>query len=491
MYGDRSPCRATYDSGMTQESGDTRTRRSRPLLAALVGLVLVLDVAAAIALGPGLVAAASSADLDGILLDALRSGAHRSGVEAEARPAPATADPPASAAAPVSDDLALRGEVQALLDARAAALLARDRAGFLAALDPANRQFVEQQAAVFDALTQVPLAAWTYQVAGDGPALPPARIAELGGEARLIRVLQQHRFADLDPSDLTTELFLTVVRRDGAWRIAGDSDAEALGVRSGRDLWDFGPVTVVRGESSVVLGLGDEELLERHAREADRAVSAVSEVWGNAWSQRVVVLAPSDTVQLAAILGGAEGDYDQIAAVTTGHFLTGHTMTSADRILLNPDAFAELSAVGRRVVLTHETTHVATRAASTGSLPAWLSEGFADYVGFRGSDVPVRIAAQDVLREVRAGGAPTALPVDDAFAPTSESLASAYESSWLACRLIAETYGEEQLVAFYRAVAAGGSEPGAATEAAFQGVLGTTSADFVAAWQAHLQELAA
>ena len=76
----------------------------------------------------------------------------------------------------------------------------------------------------------------------------------------------------------------------------------------------------------------------------------------------------------AAILGGSDGDYDQIAAVTTGHFLTGHTATSADRVLLNPDAFAELSSVGRRVVLTHETTHVAARAASTGSLPAWLSE---------------------------------------------------------------------------------------------------------------------
>ena len=158
-------------------------------------------------------------------------------------------------------------------------------------------------------------------------------------------------------------------------------------MRSGRDLWDFGPVAVVRGESSIVLGLGDLEVLERHASEADRAVNAVSEVWGTSWAQRIVVIAPSDTAQLAAILGGSDGDYDQIAAVTTGHFLTGHTATSADRVLLNPDAFAELSSVGRRVVLTHETTHVAARAASTGSLPAWLSEGFADYVGFRNSEV--------------------------------------------------------------------------------------------------------
>ena len=70
----------------------------------------------------------------------------------------------------------------------------------------------------------------------------------LGAEARLIRVLQTHRFAELDPSDLSTELFLTGVRRGDTWRIAEDTDGEAVGVRSGRDLWDFGPVTVVRGE---------------------------------------------------------------------------------------------------------------------------------------------------------------------------------------------------------------------------------------------------
>jgi hypothetical protein len=477
---------------MAEETGYSRTpgppNPGRRLIAVLAGVLLVGDVVAALLLGPRLVA---WADLDGALLSALRWPSDSSTVP-ETRPAPPVDDSLTQAAPEpqLSDDAVVSAEVQALLDARAIALLARDRAGFLAALDPASPQFVEQQGAVFDALAEVPLGTWTYQVAGDAPDLPPERAAALGAEARLVRVLQHHRFAELDPSDLSTELFLTVVRRGDTWRIAGDTDGEAVGVRSGRDVWDFGPVSVVQGESSIVLGLGDVEVLERHAKEADRAVSAVSEVWGTSWSQRIVVIAPSDTGQLAAILGGSDGDYDQIAAVTTGHFLTGHTATSADRVLLNPDAFAELSAIGRRVVLTHETTHVAARAASTGSLPAWLAEGFADYVGFRNSDVPVRVAAQDVLRQVRADGPPAGLPADDAFEPTSESLASAYESSWLACRLIAQTYGEEQLVAFYQAVAAAGTEPAVATESAFQTVLGTTSAEFVATWQAAVQELA-
>ena len=329
------------------------------------------DVVAALLLGPRLVA---WADLDGALLSALRWPSGSTTVP-ETRPAPPIDDPLTQAAPgrPLSDDAVVNAEVQALLDARAIALLARDRAGFLAALDPASRSSSSSSPR---SSTRWP----TYHSA-PGPTRSRAMLrpaagsrGALGAEARLIRVLQTHRFAELDPSDLSTELFLTVVRRGDTWRIAGDTDGEAVGVRSGRDLWDFGPVAVVRGESSIVLGLGDLEVLERHASEADRAVNAVSEVWGTSWAQRIVVIAPSDTAQLAAILGGSDGDYDQIAAVTTGHFLTGHTATSADRVLLNPDAFAELSSVGRRVVLTHETTHVAARAASTGSLPAWLSE---------------------------------------------------------------------------------------------------------------------
>ncbi len=200
---------------MTEETGYSGTPGSpdpgRRLIAVLAGVLLVGDVVAALLLGPRLVA---WADLDGALLSALRWPSGSTAVP-ETRPAPPIDDPLIQAAPgpPLSDDAVVNAEVQALLDARAIALLARDRAGFLAPLDPASPQFIEQQSAVFDALAEVPLGAWTYQVAGDAPTLPPDRVAALGAEARLIRVLQTHRFAELDPSDLSTELFLTVVRR--------------------------------------------------------------------------------------------------------------------------------------------------------------------------------------------------------------------------------------------------------------------------------------
>jgi hypothetical protein len=51
--------------------------------------------------------------------------------------------------------------------------------------------------------------------------------------------------------------------------------------------------------------------------------------------------------------------------------------------------------------------------------------------------------------------------------------------------LIAQEYGEAKLVAFYRAVGAGGK-----VEREFRTVLGTSQSAFVARWQADLRELA-
>ncbi len=67
-------------------------------------------------------------------------------------------------------------------------------------------------------------------------------------------------------------------------------------------------------------------------------------------------------------------------------------------------------------------------------------------------------------------------------------MAAAYEASWLACRLLADTYGERRLVGFYGQVARLGGGDGAVRRAFAS--LGTTEADFVRLWHARLRELA-
>ena len=85
-----------------------------------------------------------------------------------APPPPAVATSPSSPAvlaAPAPDPRVQRERaVRALLDQRAAAVLRRDREAFLATVLPSATAFVERQAAMFDALAEVPLASWEYEL---------------------------------------------------------------------------------------------------------------------------------------------------------------------------------------------------------------------------------------------------------------------------------------------------------------------------------------
>ncbi|MEU7987850.1 hypothetical protein AB0B56_23550 [Streptosporangium canum] len=224
-----------------------------------------------------------------------------------------------------------------------------------------------------------------------------------------------------------------------------------------RGLWP-GAATVVRGEHSVVVGhrvpLAD---LRDLASRADRARRTVGRIWGPV---RPVILFPATDAEAAALAGA--GSTGGLAAMAT-----------ADRVIVLPSGYARLSAIGRDVVITHELTHVATGATRGGRVPMWLSEGFADYVGYRDAGIGVREAAAELAAEVRAGTLPARLPGAADFAPGAPRLAQAYEEAWLACRYIAERFGEKALVRLY------GSDVGSA--------LGLSPAELTAAWRDHLR----
>jgi hypothetical protein len=169
-------------------------------------------------------------------------------------------------------------------------------------------------------------------------------------------------------------------------------------------------------------------------------------------------------------------------------------------VLVNPGAYGELSEEGRQVVLTHEATHVATREQTTAATPMWLSEGLADWAGYRESDLTPRQAAPELTRAVtdkRAGhgaeSALRALPADDdfRFGNDPERLARAYEGGWLACRMVAQQWGDDRLVALYKRAGRenGGKRPG--MDAALRAVLDVDQKEFTARWRAYVtRELA-
>lgn len=376
-------------------------------------------------------------------------------------------------AAPAPPDSTGR-DIQAVLDRRAAAVVGRDESAYLRVLDPQAKAERTAEQREFRNLAEVPLGSWGYRLKS---------VRRTGTRATAEADLE-YRIKGYDKAPAVSARTLDLVERSGTWFIAADRADKG----AGRLLWQQGKVTAVAGGHSLVLGVGQREsLLREVAAVEDRAVPAVDSAWKEKWAGRVVVLMPSSLEAMASLLGAPAASYRGIAAVTTGE-AGGSGSAPADRVIVNPQAYAILGEFGQRVVVTHETTHVATREHTSAATPLWLSEGFADWVAYRGSGRTAPQAAPELQTAVRAGSLPATLPTDEdfGFGGDADRLARAYEGGWLACKLIAEEWGEAKLTAFYRAVGAHKTRDGS-VENAMNEVLGTTPEDFAARWREYLR----
>ena len=165
--------------------------------------------------------------------------------------------------------------------------------------------------------------------------------------------------------------------------------------------------------------------------------------------------------------------------------------------MINPEAFNEVGGDGRRVVITHELTHVATRSSVTWPVPIWLSEGMADYVGYSGLGLSRTRVASELLTLVRQGKGPEALPTADDFDPARTKIAPSYSASWLAVSRLVDIYGQAKVVSFYRAISGRPTvnqevqfDPDVAAVQAFPQSFGVSEAQFVDGWKRYLHTLA-
>lgn len=240
-----------------------------------------------------------------------------------------------------------KAEVQSLLDRRSTAVLHHDETAY-------TRTGART---AYENLSAVPFASWSYRLTSLHRSGATATAdAELSYEVR-----------GYDTSPVTVGRTLGLrLTADDQWYVDSDRPAKT----SGQQLWDQGKVSVVKGAHSLVMGVGQDAATLREYRSlADHAVPAVSDAWGTDWTRHVVVLVPGSLDGMAGLLGSPAASYRGIAAVTTGE-AGGSGSAPADRIIVNPDAYALLGSMGKQVVLTHETTHVATRAHTTAATPS-------------------------------------------------------------------------------------------------------------------------
>jgi hypothetical protein len=387
-----------------------------------------------------------------------------------------------------------------LLDARAAALRDGDRDAWLAALDAPSasagtKQFIASQSRAFDRLSTLRPVSWSYQVVG-GSALPKKRRAALGGIAWLADVQLDYQLIAGGPQ-VRREQFLTIVRRAGAWRISTDTDGP-----TSRDVWDLGPISHASAKRCLVIGAAARRAqVAQLAAECEGEARRVDLAWGRSWPRRTVITVPNTLPQLATLLGRTSAGKSTAGLARTAAVTIGRAGAAADGVLINGVAFDQLSAVGRRVVVTHELVHVATRATGSRSAPTWLEEGFADYVAYQDTGLAAKQVAGDALNEVRAGRVPARLPSTNDFNAAGNKAAAAYGQAWVAVQVIADRAGGGQrLKAFYQqAAAASSADASAGAESSSRqaildaaltriGLRGTTA--LVAAWQSRLRRLA-
>lgn len=372
--------------------------------------------------------------------------------------------------------------VKAVLDARAAAVTSGDAAAYLSTVDPIDPRSRKAQAQVFTRLQQLSWSVWNYTIndvtlvdSVEGQSQP-----HLTAQVRL-----DYKLGEIDTATAQASEQIDLIARNGTWYVTKEeSTRNPL-------LWQVADLTVLHQDQMLVIGIGPVPVseLKLMGQSEAAALNAVQRVISPSRVRRAVIIEPANSAMLGTLLDRPADSLSQIAAVTTTG--TGDGRAGADRVWINRQPYLGLAQVGQEIVLRHETTHLVMRAASTSTTPMWLEEGFAEFIGYHNSGVPLSVAAGDVLGPVANGQIPSALPAADVFDGSRPNLGVAYHQAWTACLWLAEQLGTAGLVTFYDQVAAGtASDPESNVDAALAQV-GLTRTQLIAGWRASLKSWAA
>ncbi|QIM20703.1 hypothetical protein G7075_05320 [Phycicoccus sp. HDW14] len=374
-------------------------------------------------------------------------------------------------AAPDPTDVA--SAVDALLTRREAALVAGDADAFAATVLDPGTDTGRRQVSGLAAARALRVTRLTHDVVA--PVDDP----------RAVDVTLRYRLAGTDRGERTARVRYAVVDDGPGWRV--DSELALDGEPA--PPWVAMPELAVRRTAhAVVAGTAGASALDEAARTVDREVPVLRRGWSGT-PAHVLVLVP-DTVAEAAALG-ASGDGPGRVAATTDGPLDADGRATADRVLLDPQARRRLTTVGRDVVLTHELAHVAVRATVPGTTPTWLSEGYADHVGYARADVPRSALLAPLVAAVREGSAPDDLPSATSLDPSVGDIEVAYLAAWQAAELVVERRGEAGLRRLVqRCTVTGPAQDAERTcDAAMPSVLGTDRAGFTRLWRQRLAAL--
>ncbi len=293
----------------------------------------------------------------------------------------------------------------------------------------ASRSFRRTQQTWYENLRQLPIQRLGFE-------LQPATLVR-NGRDYTATVTSRLQLRGFDARPVTTERRLRFVREHGHFLLASVRDR--LWERS-HDVrlepWETEAVTV--RENGSVLGVFDAGAAA-HAEDVmdsvTRGLAQVSPLIPLDWSHRVVVYALSDPGFLASQPQPA-GPVDALTFSVDDR--PGGSIAST-RFVLSPQLVTEPGAARDRLV-RHELTHVAL-ADRDDRLPAWLSEGLAEWISVQALPPGSRTVPAAALDAARRGV--DHLP--DASTFHVPDAAANYGLSWYACEYLVQQGGDALL----------------------------------------------
>jgi len=315
---------------------------------------------------------------------------------------------------------------------RAAAVRSADQTAFLAGVASRDASFVADQTTYFENLDQLPLARFAY-------SLDPTSLARTGRDYwATVEVTMQLDGYDARPV-VRPDRYRFTPQGQGRYAVASVTD-RAWESRNELDPqpWDLGPITVRTGHRVLgVFDAGSKASANAVMGEVEKGISAVDAAIPYDWDDGVVLYALDDPAFLSGLDNVPGADPLSLDAVSFEVMATpvGRTVAST-RFVLNPDVLGD-AGPGRGRLIRHELTHVALGARAD-DVPAWLSEGLAEYVSVRPMAPEDRAISGAALSAAEDGL--SSLPTDQDFGgPGAEA---GYGVSWWACEYLASAYTE-------------------------------------------------
>lgn len=376
-------------------------------------------------------------------------------------------------------------EIQTMLDARSAAVKAKDRGAFGATVDPRAADFSIAQQLWFDRAAAVPFQSYALRLDLDeAPEFTRQRDRERHGSSVLVALVEERfQVQGFDEHPMLNPLFFTLTKDGNRWLISSDSGLEDLGLFSSRQPWDFGPVNLSTSEHfMLVTHPQDSSSASTLLARAEAALPHVERSWTAPWSKRVIIFVPASQRELERILD-ATFDVSNFVAVANSTVDLEEGWHPVTRVILNPGNFLRRTPATQTTILTHELVHVATRPASGPFVTSLVEEGIAQLAEHDRTEVTFS-ASSKTLRSHFDG----TLPEDfDFITGGGVSIRRSYAEALSAIAYIIERYGLEKLTAFYNAFGAARIEPGTARyhlDRSLRSALGLSLADFEREWGA-------